>query len=349
MPSNGAAAAMDKGVAIFEYVKAANPQMPIIPVLAHPPELHQSGSTREIPFDLSKSLEVPYAATSPNLYAAFLRVCTGESIETSAVATSQAFYVIRGSGRTRGGGVDCEWSEGDLFTVPSMDAPLVHEATGGEHGGAAIYWVHDGPLMKYLGVAPSEKKFEPTMYKKERMLAEVEAIKAAPGADKKNRVGILLAHANFPQTKTLTHTLWSLLNTIGPNQVQKAHRHNSVALDMAVFAAPGKVYTLMGENIDSNGQIVNPIRCDWITGGVFVTPPGWWHSHHNESDEVAWVLPMQDAGLYTHQRTLDIRFVDNELHNLKRGMVRGTSFEDFHKLADTDLNVVSKKAKIATA
>lgn len=43
-------------------------------------------------------------------------------------------------------------------------------------------------------------------------------------------------------------------------------------------------------------------------GGVFVTPPGWWHSHHNENDTPAWVLPMQDAGLYTYQRTLDIRF-----------------------------------------
>ena len=30
-----------------------------------------------------------------------------------------------------------------------------------------------------------------------------------------------------------------------------------------------------------------------------MTPPGWWHSHHNDSDEDAWVLPMQDAGLYT--------------------------------------------------
>ena len=35
---------------------------------------------------------------------------------------------------------------------------------------------------------------------------------------------------------------------------------------------------------------------------------GWWHSHHNDTDQPAWVLPMQDAGLYTHQRTLDIRF-----------------------------------------
>ena len=32
------------------------------------------------------------------------------------------------------------------------------------------------------------------------------------------------------------------------------------------------------------------------------------HSHHNETGTPAWVLPMQDAGLYTYQRTLDIRF-----------------------------------------
>ena len=32
------------------------------------------------------------------------------------------------------------------------------------------------------------------------------------------------------------------------------------------------------------------------------------HSHHNETGTDAWVLPMQDAGLYTYQRTLDIRF-----------------------------------------
>lgn len=98
-----------------------------------------------------------------------------------------------------------------------------------------------------------------------------------------------------------------------------------MALDLAVSAKPG-VYTLMGKEIDSNGHIVDPIRCDWIPGGVFVTPPGWWHSHHNESDTVAWVLPMQDAGLYTHQRTLDIRFVDDELALHRAGRIRGSAF-----------------------
>lgn len=63
----------------------------------------------------------------------------------------------------------------------------------------------------------------------------------------------------------------------------------------------------MGPELDETGKIVNPVRCEWVTGSMFVTPPGWWHSHHNESTEEAWVLPMQDAGLYTHQRTLGER------------------------------------------
>ena len=54
------------------------------------------------------------------------------------------------------------------------------------------------------------------------------------------------------QTKTLTHVLWSLLNSIPAQSVQRAHRHNSVALDLAVSASPN-VYTLMGKEIDSEG------------------------------------------------------------------------------------------------
>jgi gentisate 1,2-dioxygenase len=41
---------------------------------------------------------------------------------------------------------------------------------------------------------------------------------------------------------------------------------------------------------------------------VFVTPPGLWHSHHNESGSPAHILPIQDAGLHTYLRTLNILF-----------------------------------------
>jgi gentisate 1,2-dioxygenase len=49
-------------------------------------------------------------------------------------------------------------------------------------------------------------------------------------------------------------------------------------------------------------------RVDWEPGMVFVTPPGYWHAHYNESGENGYVIPIQDAGLQTYLRSLDIRF-----------------------------------------
>lgn len=61
------------------------------------------------------------------------------------------------------------------------------------------------------------------------------------------------------------------------------------------------VYTAMARKIDKDGKLIDPVKAPWKTGGAFTTPPGWWHSHVNESDEDAWVLPIQDAGLFTYQ------------------------------------------------
>jgi|AntAceMinimDraft_12_1070368.scaffolds.fasta_scaffold15024_2 gentisate 1,2-dioxygenase len=315
----------EESAQIFEYGSAANPVMAPIPVLVHPPEMHEEGPTRVIPFDIDDFMDIDKQCTSPNLMASFVRVCEGDSIDTTANATSQAFYVIRGTGQTSSEHGTVSWSTGDLFVVPATRGALSHLCASATKGGAALYWVHDEPLMDYLGVVPSGTKFEPTLFKRERMLAEVQEIAHQNTKGDRNRLGILLGNKACEQTKTLTHVLWSLLNSIPAQSVQRPHRHNSVALDLAVSASPN-VYTLMGKEIDWQGNIIDPIRCDWVPGGVFVTPPGWWHSHHNESDELAWVLPMQDAGLYTHQRTLDIRFVDDELELYKEGKIRGSSF-----------------------
>lgn len=50
------------------------------------------GPTRIIHFDLHEELEVDYAATSPNLLAAYVRIAKGEKIETQARATSQVGF-----------------------------------------------------------------------------------------------------------------------------------------------------------------------------------------------------------------------------------------------------------------
>ena len=206
--------------------------------------------------------------------ASFVRVLVGESIETVANATSQAFYVIRGQGETTSEHGTVSWSTGDMFVVPVTKGGLTHTCIVAEDkGGAALYWVHDEPLMDYLGVAPNAKKFEPTLFKRDLMLREVEEIAHQNTEGERNRLGVLLGNKACDQTKTLTHVLWSLLNSIPARSVQRPHRHNSVALDLAVAAKPG-VYTLMGKEIDANGDIIDPIRCDWTPGGVFVTPPG---------------------------------------------------------------------------
>ena len=68
-------------------------------------------------------------------------------------------------------------------------------------------------------------------------------------------------------------------------------------------------YTLVGREVDERRRRSSiPIRVDWEAAGAFVTPPGLWHSHHNESGRPARLVPIQDAGLHSYLRSLDIRF-----------------------------------------
>lgn len=285
-----------------EYSKAADPAVPRVPYDVFPAERHQAGATRVIPWDLSAQLRTPHPATSPGLLASFVRIVSGETLTTSAVASSQLFYVIRGAGATRVGGDEVAWSEGDLFTLPAGDAAS-HRASAD----TSLYWVSDEPLLAYLGVRPDRPRFAPTLYRRERMLAELERVRAEPGARQRNRLGIILGNADTAQTMTVTHVLWSLLNVLPAGAVQAPHRHQSVALDLCIAAAPG-TYTLIARELRDDGTLIDPIRADWAPGSAFVTAPGWWHSHHNESGSDAMVLPIQDAGLHTWLRTLDIRF-----------------------------------------
>jgi len=329
---------------IYEYTSSANPKMSEIPIRVFGPELHQQGPSGVVPMDLSAELQLDYAATAPNLLASFVRILAGESLPTGVSrATSQLFYVIRGKGKSTTRAGDLTWREGDLFVLPYLGDNLTavcdaksqcvnHFCIEDPHyGGCALYWVHDEPLLQYLGVVPDTvRRFEPTLYPGDVMKETVASI---PNLDEKgnirNRRGILLGNTATPQTKTVTPTMWSLLNTLGGNAHQDPHKHNSVALDLAVSSGQqGKVYSLLGRSLNSDGTILEPQRADWQSGGVFVTPPGWWHSHHNEGIVPAWVLPVQDAGLYTHQRTLDIRFADGEMERLKSGISRGATLPD---------------------
>ena len=209
--------------------------------------------------------------------------------------------MIKGSGQTETEAGSIKWSEGDIFALPGVAA--IHRADKD----AAFYMVNDSPLLAYLGVQKSENRFRPTLYPAATVLAELEKAKNDPHAGKRSRVSVLLANKRFDQTMTITHTLWSMFGIVPPGTRQLPHRHQSVALDFVVDAKPG-VYTLLGPELGPDGSILNPIRVDWEKGAAFVTPAGYWHEHVNESGSDAFVMPIQDAGLHTYLRTLDIQF-----------------------------------------
>ena len=297
---------------LFDYRAAANPVRPgltdPIPYNAWGPELHASGPSAILPLDLSQQLGTPGPATSPALAAHFIRIQADEGVKAAAQATSSLFFVLSGSGECRrsaeGTQPACSirWSQGDLFVLPAGAAPLLHADTD-----SVLYWVHDAPLLTYLGVTPSEARFEATHYGAEWLRRELQALADAPGSARSNRLSLLLANHDLPSTRTVTHVLWAMFGMVPAGATQAPHRHQSVALDLIIECQPG-VYTLVGTELNEDGSIRNPKRIDWQSGGAFITPPGHWHAHVNESGATAWLLPIQDAGLQTYLRSLDIRF-----------------------------------------
>ena len=286
----------------FEYLQAADPEMPSVPIAKFPGDLHRKRPAGIIHFDNSQALKTDYPATSPNCLASFVHIEPGKPLTTDIQATSHLFYVLRGRGEMELASSSVKWAQDDIITIPACDSIMFRAETD-----AAMYWVNDSPLLKYLGVKPDRTIFNPVRYEKEWLREQVKKESDQPGATARNRIGILLASSACPLTRTVTPTLWALLEVVPPHLVLPPHRHNSVALDLAISGC-SRGYTLMGPEIDAQGKIINPARVDWADASAFTTPAMLWHEHHNEGEEDAWVLPIQDAGLVTYDRILEIKF-----------------------------------------
>ena len=299
----------EQNALMFEYSSAADPvssgSVPPIPYAEFAADLYSAGPTRIIPLDLSKALKCASPASTPSLAACFLRIEAGDTLETSANSTSELFYVIRGSGVSTVDDNEMHWSQGDFFTLPGSTARHRAQET------SALYWVNDQPLLDYLGVQRSHPCFAPAHYTRSELSKALEQAANDPQAASRSRVSLILGNPGCMQTMTVTHVLWAMYGLIEPNTRQLPHRHQSVALDLIIDAKPG-CYTLVGTELGSDGHIKNPTRVDWKSGAAFVTPPGYWHEHRNESGERAYLTPIQDAGLHTYLRTLDITFFKDD-------------------------------------
>ena len=198
----------------FEYSKAANPigsgHAPQVPIRQFGPEIYLDQPTGVVPLDLSRELGIKTGeATSPALLANFVRIRAGEQIDTAVNATSQLYYVLYGRGFAAVDGRLVKFEKGDFLTLPAGSRSVFYADAE-----TAMYWVHDAPLLRYLGVEAREPRFRATKFARADAVAKLEDIANRPGANDKSRVSVLLANENQEQSLTITHVLWAMFGVL---------------------------------------------------------------------------------------------------------------------------------------
>ena len=289
----------------YEYQSSVNPILEQIPILSKNYKKCNYGITT---INLSQLYNVNFEATSPNLLASFLKIENNKEFifenNDSFNASSHLFYVIEGEAKIIIDHLEeYNISEGYIVVLPYFTKLVIINQSNNDF---SSYYINDSPLLNYIGTIPNKKIFKTSIYSKDFIFDNL--IKLSDPSN--NRKGILLGNEDTELLgiKTISHILWSLYNEVPPKTDQRPHKHNSVALDYCIYSPDEtKVYTLIGEELDENNNIINPKKIYWKTGSMFITPPGLWHSHHNEThNKNAYVLPIQDAGLLLYQRILGI-------------------------------------------
>jgi gentisate 1,2-dioxygenase len=252
---------------------------------------------------------VSHKSTTPNLLASFIKLTGQDCIDLnnneSSVdfnATSHLFYIIKGSCSIHIDDNETSFFSGDLLITPCFNSVKIKNL--GEEV-LEIYYINDSPLVNYLGNKAEKKIFKTAVYKNDFLIEKLNEL----SNPNNNRKGILLSNKDTDALgiNTITPVLWALYNELPPNTVQKPHKHNSVALDLCIKCSDNEnIYTLIGDELDQDGNILNPQKVHWKEGCMFITPPGLWHSHNNIGNTYAHILPVQDAGLLLYQRILGI-------------------------------------------
>jgi gentisate 1,2-dioxygenase len=299
-------------ISVYEYEKNVNPR------LAHVPFFEKDVNDCAYGIDMidfSDIFNVSHKSTTPNLLASFIR--TEDEVEllnnntnpSAFNATSHMFYIIKGSCSIH---IDDDDDDddakhtvcsGDILITPCFKSVRIQNLLKEEE--VQIYYINDSPLVNYLGNKAVNPIFKTAIYRKDFLAQKLDELSNRNN----NRKGILLSNKDTHALgiNTITPVLWALYNELPPNTIQKPHKHNSVALDLCITCKDSEnIYTLIGDELDEQGNILNPKKVHWKEGCMFITPPGLWHSHNNDGNTFAYILPVQDAGLLLYQRILGI-------------------------------------------
>ncbi len=248
-----------------------------------------------IDLDVGEKMGFDYPATTPLMLGRYARVRAGETLTGAFRATGEIYYAIAGSGSASKAGETIEWAAGDVFSLPGGGETLL--TAPGED--AVLFLVTNEPELIFHGVAAPSPETAPVQaahYTDADIRHQMAVIHDAQKADP-NASGLAL-HFSSEQREAqrdIHPSIALAMNSLDPHEVQRPHRHNSVAMTLP---------------IDCEGvySVIEGERVDWRPNALLITPPADLHEHHNEGEQMMRSLVVQDGGLYYHLRTIGFSF-----------------------------------------
>lgn len=244
--------------------------------------------TGEVLLDAADTLQTHYPATTPLLLARYLRVRAGERLETVRRASAEILYVLRGAGESRGDDESVAWTQGDVFCFPG-GMPVIHAALED----TVLFTVCNEPLLRFEALEPPRPgaaRVGAVHWPKREIDAHFEAIVTRADTPETSGRALQLASAAMAPASQPVPSMNLAINTLEPGGDQRPHRHNGVAITLAV----------QGEGVYS---MIEDERVEWSTGAAQVTPAAELHSHHNRGTRRMVSLIVQDEGLHFYTRT----------------------------------------------
>ncbi|MCB1741213.1 MAG: cupin domain-containing protein [Gammaproteobacteria bacterium] len=284
----------------FNTGNAFDVKLPPVPDMAFTEEparaLDPATGTGLIACDISAQLLCDFPATSPLVLARYARIRKGETLRTELAATGVIAYVIAGSGSLQCADEVVKWSAGDILLLPGG---VAHHYQAGETD-AVLWLVSNEPQLAFDHLRPPAPGDAPTRlvhYKAEEVERQIALIYDVGRDEAIAGSALILSAEEQEATRNALPTLTVAMNSLMPGVVQRPHRHNSVAVSLVI----------KGEGCFS---MIDGRRKDWSPFATTITPAVSVHSHHNEGDEQALFLIIQDGGIYYHARAMGFEFVD---------------------------------------
>ena len=288
----------------FDSGNAFNIVYPEVPAASFVAErdaaLDPATGTRLILCDQSAAMGLRFRATSPLVLASYARVRAGESLTLDVRASVVLAYAIEGSGIALQGSDSISWSAGDVFSFPG-GAPIDLTSSACD---SVLWVVTNEPELAFERLEPpavGETLVQATHFPAGTIAAELVRARAKLAGQRVAGLAVVFASEQLEERRNISPSLTLAMNQLGPGEVQIAHRHNAVAISLAISG-------------DRCYSMVDDTRKDWQRFVTMVTPPGSVHSHDNTGTAPANWLIVQDGGVHYHCRTMGFRFEDVPLH-----------------------------------